>query len=88
MPVQDSDGDGIGDLKGIESRLDHFVDLGVKTIWLSPIYKVFKLKRCFFLRKNIKKLQSPMEDFGYDVSDYRDVDPIFGTLDDFRFPQK
>ncbi len=63
---QDSDGDGTGDLKGIESRLDHFVDIGVETIWLSPIYK------------------SPMKDFGYDISDFRDIDPIFGTLDDFK----
>lgn len=63
---QDSDNDGTGDLKGIESRLDYFVELGVDAIWLSPIYK------------------SPMKDFGYDISDFRDVDPIFGTLDDFK----
>ncbi|TBW51265.1 alpha-glucosidase [Marinobacter halodurans] len=62
----DSDGDGIGDLKGVMSRLPYVASLGVDAIWLSP----------FFL--------SPMKDFGYDVSDYRAVDPMFGTLDDFR----
>ncbi|GFO09354.1 neutral and basic amino acid transport protein rbat [Plakobranchus ocellatus] len=62
----DSNGDGIGDLRGIISRLDHFVYLGVETLWLSPFYK------------------SPQADFGYDVSDYKDVDSIFGTLEDFR----
>jgi alpha-glucosidase len=67
---QDSNGDGVGDLPGIISRLDHLNDgtprsLGVDAIWLSPFYR------------------SPMADFGYDVSDYRDVDPTFGTLADF-----
>ena len=62
---QDSDGDGTGDLKGIESRLDYIKDLGVETIWLSPIFT------------------SPMKDFGYDISDFIDIDPIFGTLEDF-----
>jgi alpha-glucosidase len=62
---QDSDGDGIGDLRGIERRLDHLAWLGVDALWLSPIYP------------------SPMHDFGYDVSDYTAVDPVFGTLDDF-----
>lgn len=62
---QDSDGDGIGDLKGIEQRLDHLSRLGVDAIWISPIFP------------------SPMADFGYDVADYCDVDPRFGTLDDF-----
>jgi len=62
---QDSDGDGVGDLAGIEHRLDHLADLGVDAIWLSPIFP------------------SPMADFGYDVSDYRDVDPLFGSLADF-----
>jgi glycosidase len=61
---QDSDGDGVGDLRGILDRLDHIADLGVDAIWLSPIFP------------------SPMVDFGYDVADYRDVDPIFGTLAD------
>jgi len=62
---QDSDGDGTGDLKGIESRLDYLQGLGITAIWLSPIYK------------------SPMKDFGYDISDFKDIDPIFGTLEDF-----
>lgn len=62
---QDSNGDGIGDLKGIISRLDYLSWLGVKSIWISPIFP------------------SPMADFGYDISDYEDIDPIFGTLSDF-----
>ncbi len=62
---QDSNGDGIGDLRGILSRLDYLAWLGVDAIWLSPIYP------------------SPMADFGYDISDYTDIDPIFGTLADF-----
>lgn len=62
---QDSNGDGVGDLKGIESRLDALVDLGVDAIWISPIYP------------------SPMADFGYDVADYCNIDPRFGTLADF-----
>ena len=67
---QDSNGDGIGDINGIISRLDYLNDgtensLGVNTIWLSPIYP------------------SPMVDFGYDVADYKDIDPVFGTLADF-----
>lgn len=60
----DSDGDGIGDLRGIIGRLDHLARLGVDVVWLSPIYP------------------SPQDDNGYDISDYRDVDPTFGTLDD------
>jgi alpha-glucosidase len=62
---QDSDGDGVGDLAGIRSRLDHLTWLGVDALWLSPIYP------------------SPMADFGYDVSDYMDVDPVFGDLAEF-----
>ena len=62
---QDSDGDGIGDLAGIERRLDHLTWLGVDALWLSPIYP------------------SPLADMGYDVSDYRAVDPDYGTLDEF-----
>ena len=62
---QDSDGDGVGDLPGIASRLDHLVELGVDAVWISPIFP------------------SPMADFGYDVSDYCDVHPLFGTLQDF-----
>ncbi|HEY9523973.1 MAG TPA: alpha-amylase family glycosyl hydrolase, partial [Thermopolyspora sp.] len=60
----DADGDGIGDLLGVRSRLGYLSELGVDAIWLTPFYT------------------SPMADFGYDVADYRDVDPIFGTLPD------
>lgn len=59
---QDSDADGIGDLAGIERRLDYLAELGIDAIWLSPIFP------------------SPMKDFGYDVSDYCDIEPIFGDL--------
>jgi alpha-glucosidase len=62
---QDSDGDGIGDLAGLKSRLDYLVALGIDAIWVSPIYP------------------SPMADFGYDVTDYCGIDPMFGTLADF-----
>jgi alpha-glucosidase len=61
----DTNGDGIGDLAGVLSKLDYVASLGVDAIWLSPFFK------------------SPMKDFGYDVSAYRQVDPIFGTLEDF-----
>ena len=61
----DSNGDGVGDLPGIRSKLDHLEYLGVDAVWLSPIFP------------------SPMADYGYDVADYRGVDPVFGTLDDF-----
>ena len=62
---QDSNGDGVGDLRGIVERLPYIASLGVDAIWISPFFP------------------SPMKDFGYDVSDYRNVDPMFGTLDDF-----
>ena len=61
----DSDGDGIGDLAGVESRLDYLQRLGVDVVWLSPFYP------------------SPQDDYGYDISDYTDVDPMFGSLDGF-----
>ena len=61
---QDTNGDGIGDLKGITSRLDYLADLGVDVLWLSPVYR------------------SPQDDNGYDISDYQDIDPLFGTLED------
>ncbi|XP_075235736.1 maltase A3-like [Lycorma delicatula] len=66
VSFQDSDGDGKGDLEGIKSRLDYFTETGVKTVWLSPIYK------------------SPQIDNGYDISNFTDIDPMFGTLDDFK----
>lgn len=61
----DSNGDGMGDLPGITSRLDSLASLGIDAIWLSPF------------------MRSPQKDAGYDVSDYKDVDPLFGTLADF-----
>jgi oligo-1,6-glucosidase len=61
----DSNGDGIGDLPGITSRLDHLAALGIDVLWLSPVYP------------------SPQDDAGYDISDYQDIDPTFGTLADF-----
>ena len=60
----DSDGDGVGDLRGATERLEHVRDLGAAAVWLSPIYR------------------SPMADFGYDICDHTDVDPLFGTLAD------
>src|SRR5512139_1587631 len=62
---QDTNADGIGDLRGIENRLGYLKWLGVDAIWISPIYP------------------SPMADFGYDISDYYNIDPLFGSLDDF-----
>ena len=61
----DSNGDGIGDIPGIISKLDYLKDLGVKILWLSPIYK------------------SPLFDMGYDVADYFDIHPDYGTMEDF-----
>jgi len=63
----DSNNDGVGDLRGIASKLDYLKDLGVDAIWISP---------CF---------PSPQVDFGYDVSDYEDIDPMYGTLADFDY---
>lgn len=62
---QDSNGDGIGDLKGITSRLDYLHDLGIDAIWLTPMYP------------------SPGIDYGYDISNYTAIDPIYGTMADF-----
>ncbi|MEM6780656.1 MAG: alpha-amylase family glycosyl hydrolase [Pseudomonadota bacterium] len=62
----DSNGDGIGDLPGIISKVDYIASLNIDAVWLSPVFT------------------SPMKDFGYDVSDYRGIDPVFGTLDDFK----
>ena len=59
---QDSDGDGIGDIKGITSRLDYLKKLGITAIWLSPVYA------------------SPMDDNGYDISDYEGIASIFGDM--------
>ena len=61
----DGNGDGIGDLKGIISKLDYIKNLGIDAIWLSPIF------------------ESPDRDNGYDVSDYRKIQPTFGTMEDF-----
>lgn len=62
---QDSNGDGVGDLKGILGRLDYLQWLGINAVWLSPIYP------------------SPMADFGYDISDYTGIHPLFGNMADF-----
>jgi alpha-glucosidase len=68
---KDSNGDGIGDLRGVISKLDYLNDgkgggLGIDAIWFSPFFA------------------SPQRDFGYDISDYRSIDPEYGTMDDFR----
>jgi alpha-glucosidase len=62
---QDSNADGVGDLQGILTRLDYLQWLGIKSVWISPIYP------------------SPMADFGYDITDYIGIHPMFGTLSDF-----
>ncbi|XP_055845488.1 maltase A2-like [Episyrphus balteatus] len=62
---KDSDGNGIGDIKGITEKLDYLKEIGITASWLSPIFK------------------SPMVDNGYDISNFTEIDPIFGTLDDF-----
>ena len=61
----DGNGDGIGDIRGIISKLDYLQSLGVDIIWLSPVYK------------------SPNDDNGYDISDYKAIQPEFGTMADF-----
>ena len=58
----DGDGDGVGDIAGLRSRLPYLADLGVDAVWINPWYP------------------SPMKDAGYDVSDFRDIEPVFGTL--------
>jgi alpha-glucosidase len=63
---KDSNHDGIGDLRGIIQRFDYLVQLGIKAIWLSPIY------------------ESPMKDYGYDIVNYRAIDPSYGTMEDFK----
>src|SRR5688572_19770764 len=63
---QDSNNDGIGDFKGLTSRLDYIQTLGVNTIWLLPFYP------------------SPGRDDGYDIADYMDVHPQYGTMADFH----
>jgi alpha-glucosidase len=62
---QDSNGDGIGDINGITSRLDYLHDLGIDAIWITPMYP------------------SPGVDYGYDISDYTAIDPIYGSMADF-----
>ncbi|XP_047544490.1 maltase 1-like isoform X1 [Vanessa atalanta] len=63
---KDSDGDGIGDLKGITEELEHFVDAGVDALWMSPIF------------------ESPMVDFGYDISNFYEIHYEYGTMEDFE----
>src|SRR5215213_1876684 len=65
ISFQDSNGDGKGDLAGLLSRIDYLEWLGVRAVWLTPIYP------------------SPMLDLGYDISDFCNVDPAFGTLEQF-----
>ncbi len=62
---QDSNGDGIGDLRGIIRRIPYLSSLGIGAVWISPFYP------------------SPMKDFGYDISDYCGIDPLFGSMADF-----
>ncbi|MBQ3094159.1 MAG: hypothetical protein IJC52_03210, partial [Clostridia bacterium] len=61
---KDSNGDGVGDIRGIIEKLDHLQELGIDVVWISPLYK------------------SPMDDCGYDISDYYAIDPLFGTNED------
>lgn len=60
----DSNGDGVGDIRGVIEKLDYLEYLGIDAIWLSPVYR------------------SPQDDNGYDISDYQDIDPLFGSLED------
>lgn len=62
---RDTNGDGLGDIRGIIESLDYLADLGITHIWLSPVYK------------------SPDDDNGYDIADYKSIQPAFGTMDDF-----
>jgi maltose alpha-D-glucosyltransferase/alpha-amylase len=62
----DSDGNGIGDFRGLTEKLDYLQDLGVTALWLLPFYP------------------SPLKDDGYDIADYYDINPIYGTLGDFK----
>src|SRR5579859_7390563 len=62
----DSNGDGIGDFRGLTQKLDYLQELGVSAIWLLPFYP------------------SPLKDDGYDIADYYTINPIYGTLRDFR----
>jgi alpha-glucosidase len=63
---QDSNNDGVGDLRGIIQRLDYLQWLGIKSIWLTPVYPY------------------PMKDFGYDISDYKNIHPLVDTFSDFE----
>ena len=62
----DTSGNGIGDLRGVISKINYIKSLGVDAIWLSPFFT------------------SPMKDMGYDVSNYTDIDPLFGNILDFE----
>ncbi len=62
----DSNGDGVGDIAGIISKLDYLKKLGIDVIWTTPMYV------------------SPMNDNGYDIADYQNIDPVFGSMDDFK----
>ena len=63
---KDSNGDGMGDIRGIIEKLDYLKELGINCVWLSPVY------------------ESPMEDNGYDISDYKKIHEMFGSMDDFK----
>lgn len=63
---KDSDGDGIGDLKGITSKLNHLKEMGMDALWLSPMF------------------ESPQVDFGYDISNFYEVESEYGNMNDFE----